>query len=214
MPRFSVFRNSFCFDGCCFLHLQAVKKRANCFLMVQMTWNTCCRSTVQSRKRGAERYWGSCQGSLVHRTQRRAAYVMERSRRTRVRMHQRRRVIGSLSCERTVVPGALRWPAGRQESTADGRRLSNRVDGGFSCGRAACDFTFLHSGEQRRKCALGDSLLLFSASPLNPFVLGLFFSVLLVLLWVSRFPPSWSGSSPGLANLELCPSNCFKKFTQ
>lgn len=126
---------------------------------------------------------------MVHRTQRRAAYVMERSRRTRVRMHQRRRVIGSLSCEWTVVPGALRWPAGRQESIADGRRLSDRVDGGFSCGRAASDFTFLHNGEQRRKRALGDSLLLFSASPLNPFVLGLFFSVLLVLLWVSRFFP-------------------------
>lgn len=117
--------------------------------------------------------------------------------------------------ERTVVPGALRWPAGRQEAIADGRRLSNRVDGGFSRGRAASDFTVLHSGEQRRKCALGDSLLLFSASPLNPFVLGLFFSVLLVLLWVSRFPPpSWSGSGPGFTNLELCPSNCFKKFTQ
>lgn len=111
--------------------------------------NTCCRSTMPSRKKGAKRYWGgSCQGSLVHRTQRRAACVMERSRRTRVRMHQRRRVIGSLSCERTVVPGALRWPAGRQESTADGRRLSNRVDGGFSCGRAAVILLSCTAGNQ------------------------------------------------------------------
>lgn len=61
---FSIFRNSFCFDGCCFLHLQAVKKRANVFSDGADDLNTCCRNTMQSRKKGAKRYWGELSGLI------------------------------------------------------------------------------------------------------------------------------------------------------
>lgn len=70
------------------------------------------------------------------------------------------------------------------ESIADGRRMSSGVHRGFSCGQAAVIFRSLHSGGQRRNCALGDSHLLCFPLPPCPWIV---LSCLACSLWMLVF---------------------------
>lgn len=97
-------------------------------------------------------------------------------------------------------------PCRAAESIADGWRLSSRVDAGFSCGQAAL---ILGSCTAGNKGGIVRLVILTSFESLCLHVLGLFFSVLLIL-YGCWFPPSWLSSSPDLRTLNSARSTALK----